>query len=220
VKKYLLALAGLLPLAAHAQFGVRAGVHSTRWSSGGRPSNSTYARTTPHLGYQVGLTYQVPLVGHLSLVPELSYSYENLELSADSYGYGYNFYGLASQLKLSYLTLPVMERVTFGPVYAEVGPQLSLLVGGREIGSEITYRSSSPIITDIDRPAAERYHRLDIGVCAGLGVQLPMGLGLGLRFVQGIRSLTQDYAFGQGYDGEIRSRSLQASLTYRLKKAS
>ena len=220
MKNYLLLLAGFLPLAAHAQFGVRAGIRSTQWSSStnGRYS-ANYASTRQHLGYQVGLTYQLPLVGHLSLVPEVSYSYENFELSASSYGY--NGYSLVSQLKLSYLTLPVLERVTFGPVYAEVGPQLSLLVGGRETGREFISRTSSSMM-EVDRPAAERYHRLDVGVCAGLGVQLPMGLGLSLRFVQGINSLTKDYAADQlyGYDGEIRSRSLQASLTYRLRKAS
>jgi hypothetical protein len=111
--------------------------------------------------------------------------------------------------------------VTFGPVYAEVGPQLSLLVGGHETGRELNARSSSSM-TEVDRPATERYQRLYVGVCAGLGIQLPIGLGLGLRFVQGIDSLTKGYTADQvyGYDGDIRSRSLQASLMYRLRKAS
>jgi hypothetical protein len=52
-------------------------------------------------------------------------------------------------------------------------------------------------------------------------VQLPLGLGLNLRFVQGIRSLSKDTGYGRdyGYDGEMRSRSVQASLTYHWKKA-
>jgi hypothetical protein len=218
VKKYLLTLAGLLPLAAQAQFGVRAGVHSTQWSSSGR-SYSHYADTRQHLGYQVGVNYQLPLVGHLSLLPELNYKYDNFELSASSYAY--NGYGQVSQLKLSTLTLPVMERVTFGPVYAEVGPQLSLLIGGRETGRAFA-SPTSPTMTEIDRPATERYRRLDVGICAGVGVQLPMGLGLNLRFVQGIRSLAKDADYGNayGYDGEMRSKSVQASLTYRIKRAS
>jgi hypothetical protein len=218
VKKYLLVLTGLLPLVAHAQFGVRAGIHSTQWSSSGR-FGAHSASTRQHLGYQVGVNYQVPLAGHLSLLPELNYKYDNFELYASSYVY--NGYGQVSQLKLSTLTLPVMERVTFGPVYAEVGPQLSLLVGGRETG--LAYATpTSPTMTDIDRPAAERYRRLDVGVCAGFGVQLPLGLGLNFRFVQGIRSLSKDtdYDNNYGYDGEMRSRSVQASLTYRLKSAS
>ena len=70
VKKYLLALTGLLPLAAQAQFGVRAGVHSTQWASSGR-FGAHSASTRQHLGYQVGVNYQVPLGGHLSLLPEL-----------------------------------------------------------------------------------------------------------------------------------------------------
>jgi hypothetical protein len=218
VKKYLLTLTGLLPLVAHAQFGVRAGIHSTQWASSGRPGGY-YASTRQHLGYQVGVNYQVALVGHLSVLPELNYKYDNFELNASSYVY--NGYGQVSQLKLSTLTLPVMERVTFGPVYAEVGPQLSLLVGGRETGRAFA-SPTSPTMTEIDRPAAERYRRLDVGVCAGFGVQLPLGLGLNLRFVQGIRSLAKDTDFGNtyGYDGEMRSRSVQASLTYRLKKVS
>lgn len=217
MKLYLLALTGLLPLAAQAQFGVRAGVHSTQWLSDGH-FGAHSASTRQHLGYQVGLNYQVPLAKHLSLLPELNYKYDNFELYASSYAY--NGYGQVSQLKLSTLTLPVLERVTFGPVYAEVGPQLSLLVGGRETGR--AYASpTSPTMTDIDRPATERYHRLDVGVCAGIGVQLPLGLGLNLRFVQGIRSLSKNTGYGRdyGYDGEMRSRSVQASLTYHWKKA-
>jgi hypothetical protein len=217
VKNYLLVLLGLLPLAAHAQFGVRAGIHSTQWLSSGR-SGSNSASTRQHLGYQLGVNYQVPLTGHLSLLPELNYKYDNFELYASSYAY--NGYAQVSQLKISTLTLPVLERVTFGPVYAEVGPQLSLLVGGRETG--LAYASpTSPSMTAIDRPATERYHRLDVGVCAGVGVQLPMGLGLNLRFVQGMRSLSKETYYGNtyGYDGEMRSRSVQASLTYRFKQA-
>lgn len=218
MKNYLLALVGLLPLTAHAQFGVRAGIHSTQWQSSGR-SGSNSASTRQHLGYQVGLNYQIPLTGHLSLLPELNYKYDNFDLYASSYSY--NGYAQVSQLKISTLTLPLMERITFGPVYAEVGPQVSLLVGGRETGRAYA-TPTSLTMTDIDRPATERYHRLDVGVCAGVGVQLPLGLGLNFRFVQGIRSLSKETYYGNiyGYDGEMRSRSVQASLTYRLQKAS
>jgi hypothetical protein len=218
VKKYLLTLTGLLPFVAHAQFGGRAGIHSTQWASSGRPGSYS-ASTRQHLGYQVGVNYEVPLVGHLSLLPELNYKYDNFELFASSYIY--NGYALVSQLKLSTLTLPVMERMTFGPVYAEVGPQLSLLVGGRETGREFA-SPTSPTMTEIDRPAAEHYRRLDVGVCAGFGVQLPIGLGLNFRFMQGIRSLSPDSDFGHnyGYDGEMRSKSVQVSLSYRLRRDS
>ena len=150
---------------------------------------------------------------------ELNHKYDNSELSASSCTY--NGYGQVSQLKPSTLTLPIMARLTFEPVYAAVGPQLSFLGGGRETGRAYT-SPTSPTMTEIDRPAAERYHHLDVGICAGFGVQFPMDLGLNFRFVQGIRSLSRDTDFGDnyGYDGEMRSRSVQASFTYRLKSAS
>jgi hypothetical protein len=60
---------GSLSSAAHAQFGVRASIHSTQWQSSGR-SGTNSASTRQHLKYQVGFNYQVPLTGHPSLLPE------------------------------------------------------------------------------------------------------------------------------------------------------
>lgn len=68
---------------AHAQFGLRVGgnLSKLRTTTGVNLYNSSDAR----VGYQLGVTYQLPLVAWLSLVPEVQYSYERSTLQQDSY---------------------------------------------------------------------------------------------------------------------------------------
>ena len=53
---------------------------------------------------------------------------------------------------MSYLVVPVLVRASFGPVYAEAGPQGSLLLGGR-VGTYTTAFERPLSAAAIDRPA-------------------------------------------------------------------
>lgn len=213
----LLAATGLLSCTvAHAQLGVRAGVLTAELSNNRGPYTPASSRS--HLGYQVGVFYEAILDHHFSLVPELAFSHEYMLLRADNY---IEYYGTNADVRLSYVTLPVPTRVSLGPVYAEVGPQFNLLLGGSERGTAFIPNDSGLIVgRSIDRPAAERYYRLDAGLLAGAGVQLRSGLGLGVRAYWGLRSLARPFPPGQGFNGELRNYTLQASVSYRLKRAS
>jgi len=105
--------------------------------------------------------------------------------------------------------------VTFGPVYVEAGPQASLLLGGRQTGSEIIYSWQSPTTTGyaIDQDVTEHNRRFDIGPCLGVGLKLPAGLGVSVRAYQGLVTLNEERSAA---DGKFKRQSLQASLTYQL----
>jgi hypothetical protein len=122
------------------------------------------------------------------------------------------------QLRLSYLSVPVLFRVNLGPVYVEAGPQVSVLVQGRQVGTMVnsawaTYRE------DMDQTVTSNYQRFDVGPCLGVGVKLPAGLGLSLRAYQGLVNLGQEQRYLAVYlaPSTLQHRqSLEASLTYQL----
>jgi hypothetical protein len=209
--KYLFLLGGGLLLAgpAHAQFGLRAGGNLLRLASDSLPTSS-------RVGYQVGLFYQVHLTERWSLVPEVQFSRERVQILSPGQRPKVDY-----QLRFSYLNLPVVARLTLGQVYVEAGPQFSWLVGGRGEGA-ITL--DNLVLRQIDQATTDRYRRFDAGPCLGIGVKLPAGLGLSVRAYQGLGNmLRQDDFYSSAslpYVG-LRSQhrqTLQASLTYQVAK--
>jgi hypothetical protein len=91
------------------------------------------------------------------------------------------------------LNVPVLLRVTVGPVCLEAGPQVSMLLGGRQEGFTRVRDIATGTITftTLDGPVTDRFQRFDVGPCVGLGVNLPAGVGVSLRAYQGVVSLTQ-----------------------------
>lgn len=224
MKRALFLLSGSLLLAssAYAQLGVRAGGNTTIFTKGARISDGNPA-TSRLAGYQVGLYYQVPLSKHLALVPEVQFSRERFSASYTPFtppgiiyfeGPPHSEYDQS----LSYLSLPVLLRVSLGASYLEAGPQVSLLVGGHAKDIPYPYGTINNSI-GVDQAATSSYRRFDAGPCVGIGVKLPAGLGVGLRAYWGLTKLTadEDYSLvGRTYTGFQHRQSLQASITYQL----
>lgn len=85
MKQFLLVLGGslLVASAAQAQIGVRLGGSLARFGTG--EGQVVRSSSSAQVGYQVGVTYQLPLTGQLSLVPEVHYSHERLKLEQASF---------------------------------------------------------------------------------------------------------------------------------------
>jgi len=220
---FLLGSGLLLSPLAHAQFGLRVGGTLTHFTTANPDPaiSQTGATTDSKLGYQAGAYYQVKLSNRFSVVPEVQFSREMANLhafrsSVDDAGYRGDY-----RLRLNYLNLPILARVKFGPAYLEVGPQVSLLVGGSEKGTD-EYRGLGGVgYGDIDRSIADHYQRFDVGLCAGIGVDLPAGFGVSVRGFQGLVSSARTpdidpYVFYYNYQGRMLHQTLQASLTYQL----
>lgn len=214
MKQFLLLLGGGLLVAstAHAQFGLRVGgslskLHTTT-------GTNLYSNSDARLGYQVGVTYRVPLINWLSVVPEVQYSDERTTLSEVSFAIADIGFEAESRLRLHYLNVPILLRATLGPVYVEAGPQASLLLGGRQTGTITTSGWGFTGTTQpLDQPVTERNQRFDVGPCLGIGVNLPAGLGLNVRAYRGLTTLNHERNI---FDGDHQRQSLQASLTYQL----
>lgn len=210
---FLLGISLTVASAAHAQFGVRLGgnvanLHTTE-------GQIVHSNSTEQLGYQVGVTYQLPLVSFLSLVPEVQYSLERMRLyQASTFVLDASFRA-NTRLRLHYVNVPVLARATFGPVYVEAGPQAGILLGGRQTGSNVVSSWGSPTPTEygIDQGVTDNNRRFDIGPCLGVGLKLPAGLGVSVRAYQGLVTLNEERSTA---DGKFKRQSLQASLIYQL----
>jgi hypothetical protein len=215
---FLLSASLLVSGSVQAQFyprlGLRLGGSLARFRPTDAPSGTN--SSTPELGYQVGVRYQLPLTRQLSLVPEVQYSRERLRLQQQDAGTRVYYTG-DSHLRLDYLNVPVLVRLTLGKVYLEAGPQASLRLGGHESGTFSGHIFSDTYTYLLDRGMDNDYRRLDIGPCAGLGLQVGTRLDVSLRAYQGLVSLSRDqlppYTFG-----ELRRQTYQFSLTYQLFK--
>jgi hypothetical protein len=217
MKRLLFLLCPLLTVAgaAHAQFEVRLGGNAAKLHT--TEGQVVRSNSTEQLGYQVGVTYQLPLTSFLSLVPEVQYSLERMRLYQASTLVLDASFRANTRLRLHYVNVPVLARATFGPVYVEAGPQAGLLLGGRQTGSNVVSSLGSPTPTEyeIDQGVTDNNRRFDIGPCLGVGLKLPAGLGVNVRAYQGLVTLNEERSAA---DGKFKRQSLQASLTYQLPR--
>jgi hypothetical protein len=210
MKRFLFLLGASLTVAsaAHAQFGVRLGGNMAKLHT--TEGQIVHSSSTEQLGYQVGVTYLLPLTSFLSLVPEVQYSLERMRLyQASTFVLDASFRA-NTRLRLHYLNVPVLARVN-----VEAGPQAGLLLGGRQTGSNVVSSWQSPIATEygIDQGVTENNRRFDVGPCLGVGLKLPAGIGVSVRAYQGLVTLNEERSAA---DGKFKRQSLQALLTYQL----
>lgn len=213
----------LLTGTAHAQLGLRAGANATTITT--EPAQYQQASADAKTGYQVGVFYEQKLGTRFSVVPELQFSRQHTQLqSVRSWSgtVGVSTYTSDYRLRQSYLHLPVLLRARFGSFYVEGGPQASLQLASREVGTVVITSSydSGSRRQEFNRAAADSYRRLNVGACVGLGVQLPAGFGLGLRGTVGLLSLDSKEAALPGYTSELHNQSVQASISYQLRPRS
>ena len=208
MKRFILVLlsSGLLSSAAHAQLGVKVGV-SEAVLNGENLSASTSYKTT----YHAGIFYEARLIGPLSVQPELLYSLQGGSIK----GQFENF-----DTKLHYFTVPVLAKVTVGPVFVEAGPQFSFLLNARKDGILPVIgpsSSSSSIITyeNYAYDATSNFKRGDFSLCAGAGLKFGPLL-LGARFNAGLNNVNDASILTGVNDARLKNRVFQGYVALQL----
>jgi len=223
MKRKLLLLNGLLLVggAAQAQLIVRAGINSAFMSTigGGRYFYAT-AQTRP--GYQLGVAYEKAFSPRWSVLPEVQLLHQNTKLHVEDRGYvADGGYRSDTRQRLSFVSVPVLLRATFGKLYVEAGPQANFLLRAHEKGTEAVGSIAGESRRDIDQTVTGQYRRFDAGLCVGIGAKLPTGLGLGVRISQGLLPLTDDQQTRYGAASTVGNKLLlQGSVSYQLKPRS
>lgn len=183
----LLAFFSLIAVGSYAQGvsgGLKLGLNlANQTFSGSGITSSPGFRPSLHAGGYLTLM----ISNKLGVQPEILYSGQGAK-SGDNV------------LKFNYITVPVLVRFNISDRFSlHAGPQIGILASAKQkLGSE-----------SVD--VKDGYKGTDIGVAAGLAVDLPMGLNFGFRFVKGMTNLIED-----SDDYKQKNYNLQFSVGYKL----
>ena len=200
-----------LSFAAQAQIGVKIGANLTNLA-GNLQDQDVYKNK---LGFVGGLTYNIPLSSDnfVSIQPELLYSQKGYKLADRPYvdPATQQRGTIEGKVNYSYLDLPIMLKINAGPVFFEAGPQISYLLSIKD-NSELTIGGVDfETYVPQDKDALSE---LEIGYAAGVGVQIPMGLTLNLRYNGSISALAKDNNADEL--ANARNSVYQATIGFKL----
>ena len=182
----LFAFVSLFAVGANAQGisgGVKLGLNlANQTMSGSGYTVSPSFRPSIHAGGYLTLM----LSEKFGVQPEVLYS-----------GQGYKQNG--GTLSVNYITVPVLLRLNFTDLFSiHAGPQIGVL-------------ASAKAKSDGESEDVKEFLKgTDIGVAAGLGVDLPMGLNFGFRFVKGFTNIND-----MSDDIKYKNYNLQFSVGYK-----
>ena len=98
---------------------------------------------------------------------------------------------------LDYINIPVLIRNDFGPFNFHFGPQFGILT-----------KASNNFGTSIK----SQYKNRDFSLVAGIGLRLPARLGLTLRYVKGLKNISDPNVINE----ETRNTMFQFSIKFSL----
>jgi Outer membrane protein beta-barrel domain len=179
----------LLAAAAHAQFGVKAGLNAAVLDGDNLGSTSTRYKTY----YHAGLLYEANVLGPVFIQPELLYSLQGSSIRTAIGNY---------DARLHYLNLPVLAKVTVGPVFVEAGPQLGFMVARQN--DNVAGGTSS-----------YNFKRTDFTLAAGGGLKLG-NLLLGARFNAGLNDINTPRDISGLNDPRFKNRVIQGYVAYQF----
>ncbi|MDX5347408.1 MAG: PorT family protein [Hymenobacteraceae bacterium] len=217
MKKILLvAVLFMATVCAQAQsglgIGLRGGLNYANATGDGADDNSEYK-----FGAHAGLTFHYDLSEMVGLKLETIYSNKGYKYESDVRSNGIDV-ETDINTALSYIDVPLLANVKAGPLFFEVGPQLSFLITGKDKFKQKTRDSNGNEVAgfpdrDEERDIEDLYENVDFGYAAGLGWMSDAGFGVGLRYNGGIKSFTKS---SSGNNDKWRHSVFQLSLMYRF----
>lgn len=146
-------------------------------------------------GFHFGAFFDINFSDNLALQPEILFSKQGGELS----------YGSAkNDIDLTYLNIPVLLKLKFaGIANIHFGPQFGIL--NRAEWNDVDYR--------------EEFKSSDLSLAVGAGLNLPMGVTGGVRYVFGLSDNNDTFnptEFNLSSAPEIKNKTLQIYLGLKL----
>ena len=181
---------------AQAQFGVKGGLNVAELA--GRDGESSSYKAF----YHVGIFYQAKLIGPLAIQPEVQYSVAGGNLKSAFTDYN---------SQLHYLTVPILAKLTVGPVFVEAGPQFGVLLSANQSGNmQVGFTADGmPAYGNESRPATSSFKRGDFSVVGGVGLKLASGFSLGGRLVAGLNDINDAKNLSGINDPRLQNRVFQ-----------
>jgi hypothetical protein len=190
-------------------FGIKTGFNLANTSNSLAPlapGANVYSDPKMKMGLILGVFSQFQLSEGLRLQPELMYSAEGSIIDGKI--------GASSTMatlfrnRINYLNIPLMLQFTKGSgFYAEVGPQLGFRLSAKyKFENPTTTGGGQTSVTDMKNTTKGTAFSLG----AGVGYELPSGIGLGLRYMFGLTDISTTST-------SIKSNVLSIGLQYRFK---
>lgn len=189
-------------------FGIKTGLNLANTSNSLAPLTTpdVYSDPKMKMGLILGVFSQFQLSQGLRFQPELMYSAEGSiidgKLGAN------NTMVTVFRNRINYLNIPLMLQFTKGSgFYAEVGPQLGFRLSAKyKFENPTTTGGGQTSVTDMKNTTKGTAFSLG----AGLGYELPSGIGIGLRYMLGLTDISTTST-------SIKSNVLSIGLQYRFK---
>ncbi|MFD3001061.1 porin family protein [Pontibacter toksunensis] len=198
---------------AQATFGVRGGANLSTLSGDVNDENMFENKVSFH----GGLTLNFPLVeDFVSLQPELLYSRKGFKSSGQEYT------NLLLQkrrregnVSYNYLDLPVLAKINAGPLYFEMGPQLSYLLN---VNNETKlYDGNDNLIASTEsEKSKDGLSQFEVGYAAGIGFAANNGISLGVRYNGAFTDFVKDAEYMEGDLSNARHSVFMLTLGVRF----
>ena len=212
---FLLFTAFTISFASQAQIGVKLGANLSNLAGDLQDEDNFQNK----LGFVGGLTYNIPLSSDnfVSIQPELLFSSKGYKRADYTVMNGAQQLRYEGKVNYSYLDLPVLFKINAGPVFFEAGPQFSYLLGIKDNTevTDVTTGTDFESYQQIDKDALAEF---EVGYAAGVGVQIPMGLTLNLRYNGSVSALAKDD--GGNELANARNSVYQATIGFKLPTGS
>ena len=230
-------------------FGVAAGVNFTDLTDlSPTPSGFSTPTTNMITGFHVGGVVNCPIYDKFSIDASLlfytcggkiNYSIPASSMTSGFYTISTTAYSYSTTVNLSYLKIPLMAKYKFDNGFSVfAGPYLGILLAAKRNVDAYSFTttstnnlavpptpSTSSITSDvpsrsINIDTASVMYFYDGGIAFGIGYQLPMGLGLSVKYSIGFTSVFQNDPSRFDPDwGNNRAFEISLSYMFGMKKA-
>ena len=198
---------------AQATFGVRGGANLSNLSGDLRDEDMFENKVSFH----GGVILNFPVVeDFFSIQPELLYSRKGFKSSGVEYT---NLFlqqrRREGSVNYNYLDLPVLGRINAGPLYFEMGPQLSYLLSVNN-ETEVFDGSGNRISSTQNERSKDGLSQFEIGYAAGIGFAATNGISLGVRYNGAFTDFVKDENYFEGDLSNARHSVFMLTLGLRF----
>ena len=191
--------------AQKVNFGVKAGLNLSTWS---------YDDASLRPGFHAGGFATVQFSRMFAVQPEVMYSMEGSAYEGELDAFGFSLANAKVTSTVHKLNVPVMLQFTpISMLTIEAGPQFGFnLAVSHHIKSNIAGIVETEGDVDVDK---ENYNMFEMGIAAGLKLNLTRNMAIGARYVYGISPIFDEgRLFSRQVTDAVHTSNIMVSLNF------
>lgn len=158
-------------------------------------------------GFHLGAYLNFAFNEKLSFQPELLFNSAGTKIDDKEFDYTYK-----STIKLSYLSLPMSLQYSLGRFNIHAGPQVSLLLAGKEDYTISYFENGLTYTESYNEDVKDVLKSVDLGLNFGAGVSFGK-VGMSARYSMGLVAISDE---ADDYDYQLTNSAFQFSVLYKL----